>query len=214
MLDLRSLLQILAGDRPVFHSEADFQFALGWLIKQAHRDAVIRLEYKPAYTERRGYLDIWVKRGEAIDAIEVKYWKRALKIEVGGEQFDLASQGAQDLARYDFFSDLARIEGMVGASAQISGHVLALTNDPSYWTVPRFPRDTFDRAFRTHEGLAVTGELAWSIGVGGTSKGRERSLVLARRHELGWADYSTVSPGPAGTFRYLLADVVADQRPD
>ena len=36
----------LARVRPLFHSEADFQHALAWLIHQRHSDARIRLEYR------------------------------------------------------------------------------------------------------------------------------------------------------------------------
>jgi hypothetical protein len=161
VLDLPRLLEQLSVERPVLHSEADFQFALAWHIQQTHPDAVIRLEYKPAYLHKRGYLDIWVRRGDSIDAIEVKYWKRRLDVEVAGERFDLSNQGAQDLARYDFFSDLARIEALVTMNPAVTGHVLALTNDPSYWQSPTTVRDTIDRAFRIHEGRAVAGQVAW-----------------------------------------------------
>lgn len=208
MLDLPWLLEKLSAERPVFHSEADFQFALAWHIQRTHPAAAIRLEYKPAYLHKRGYLDIWVRRGDSIDAIEVKYWKRRLDVEVAGERFDLSNQGAQDLARYDFFSDLARIESLVTANPAATGHVLALTNDSSYWQPPSSVRDPIDAAFRVHEGRVVTGELLWGQRAGaGTTRGRERILNLSGGFSLRWRDYSKVADGPAGTFRYLLADV-------
>lgn len=208
MLDLPRLLEGLSVDRPLFHSEADFQFALAWHIQRTHPEAVIRLEYKPAYLDRRGYLDIWVRRGDSVDAIEVKYWKRRLDVDVAGERFDLSNQGAQDIARYDFFSDLARVEALVAINPAATGHVLALTNDSSYWQPPVTLRDTIDAAFRVHEGRLVNGELVWGQRAGaGTMRGRERVLNLSGGFTLGWRDYSKVADGPAGTFRYLLASV-------
>jgi hypothetical protein len=58
MIALETLMADLAAERPLFHSEADFQFALAWLIQRQHPEATVRLEYKPLYVARRGYLDL------------------------------------------------------------------------------------------------------------------------------------------------------------
>src|SRR5687767_2685935 len=78
-LDVHRLMQELAVQRPVFHSEADFQHALAW---QWHRHAsehVIRLETRPFVTERFA-LDLAVRAGETRIAIELKHLVRALDV--------------------------------------------------------------------------------------------------------------------------------------
>jgi hypothetical protein len=45
-LNIGSLLEHLAAKRPLFHSEADFQFALAWQIRSAY-DVEVRLETHP-----------------------------------------------------------------------------------------------------------------------------------------------------------------------
>ena len=69
VLDITRLLDGLARERPVFHSEADFQFALAWRIKKA-TSHYVRLEFKP-FPEERVYLDIWLP--DVGVAIELKY---------------------------------------------------------------------------------------------------------------------------------------------
>lgn len=49
----------LLKERPVFHSEADFQHALAWSIHRVYPDAKIRLEYRPPSFGRH-YVDLWV----------------------------------------------------------------------------------------------------------------------------------------------------------
>ena len=99
VFDLPDLLAELAGKRPVFHSEADFQHALAWKIHEAFPSANVRPEYKP-FPEKRVYIDIWVSGAESA-AIELKYLTRRLKVDVNGERFTLKDQSARDLGRYD-----------------------------------------------------------------------------------------------------------------
>lgn len=79
--DIHSLLAGLARKRPVFHSEADFQFALAWEIRK-RRGFDVRLEFPPFPNERMR-LDIWVP--ELGTAIELKYLTRKLAVRVGDE---------------------------------------------------------------------------------------------------------------------------------
>src|SRR5437764_4611807 len=69
-LDMRGLLDRLSAERPIFHSEADFQHALAWLIHSEHPNAQIRLETRP---ERGIRLDLLVVVGGERIAIELKY---------------------------------------------------------------------------------------------------------------------------------------------
>ena|SRR5436189_3019592 len=121
MINVIALMSTPATKRPVFNSEADFQLALAWEIQLAHPSARIRLEYRPAYLDRRGYLDIWVADDSWAAAIEFKYFTRALNVVVGGERFELMNRGPQDISRYDFVRDVARVESVVRAQPGVRG---------------------------------------------------------------------------------------------
>lgn len=202
---VEQLLLRLVETRPLFHSEADFQHALAWAWQHENPDAAIRLEYRIPFTDGRAYADLWVRDASGITYVELKYWSRRIEVEVAGERFSLADQGAQDLSRYDFLKDLARVERAVAAGHATRGYVIALSNDASFWTTVR--PDTIDAAFRLHDGRRVGGQLSWSEAAGaGTMRGREGPLDLAGEYELTWQPYSRVADGPRGELRYLLVE--------
>src|SRR5687767_6681187 len=99
----------LAVLRPIFHSEADFQHALAWQIREERPDLTIRLEYRSPHLDQRGYIDLWVTDGNESLGVELKYKTRARKEEVNGETFDLLNQSAQDIGRYDTLRDIERL---------------------------------------------------------------------------------------------------------
>ena len=47
ILDINEILNLLSKWRPIFHSEADFQFSLAWMIKEQYPNCDIRLEFVP-----------------------------------------------------------------------------------------------------------------------------------------------------------------------
>lgn len=57
MIYIASLLLSLAVEKPIFHSEADFQHALAWRIHTVMPDAKVRLEYRSRLKETV-YLDV------------------------------------------------------------------------------------------------------------------------------------------------------------
>jgi hypothetical protein len=87
VIDVSKILGQLAVERPIFHSEADFQHALAWKLHEVMSEARIRLEYRP-FPGKPLYLDIWMGLQFAA-AIELKYATRKLLVEVGDEQFNL-----------------------------------------------------------------------------------------------------------------------------
>ena len=200
MIHMRQLMDSLARTRPVFHSEADFQFALAWRIREA-TGLGVRLEY-PRIPKERVYLDIWLP--EVMTAIELKYFKKKLDIEVGGERFALADQSAQDINRYHFVRDIERVEGAGG------GIVVALTNDPNYWTRGS-KENPIDAEFRLHEGrtLPANKRLAWARHA---ATGRNKPPVrLQHSYPLAWRNYGPPLAGAADAgsrhFRYLMVEV-------
>ena len=152
------------------------------------------------------FLDLLATIGGERIAVELKYLVQGLSVTVDGERFELRSQAAQDIRRYDVIKDVCRLEEVLAAQAADSGALVALSNDPGYWKPGR--PGTVDAAFRLQEGRPLAGALAWAKHAGaGTMKGREGVLDLAGSYALSWADFSKPAVGPGGQFRYLLIPV-------
>ena len=206
MLDIRGLLSGLAESREVFHSEADFQHALAWHIHQKMEDSQIRLEFPMPLGDRKMYVDIWLPVEKI--AIELKYVTRSLELENNEESFALRNHGAHDLRRYDFLRDIQRLERM-RSNLELceAGHAVLLTNDPSYWNLPR-RFDTVDSDFRIHEEQVIAGELTWDPRASsGTMRGRESPIRIGGSYRLCWQDFCDFPGEPSGRFRYLAVSV-------
>ena len=210
MLDITNLMNDLACDRPVFHSEADFQHALAWCIRDVIPDGGVRLEFKPFPTGSM-YLDIWLP-GIGV-AVELKYKTRKLDLRFGGESFVLRDQAAQDIGRYDFMKDIQRMEELRTLPNARAGYAVLLTNDPSYWKHSSRAA-TVDAAFRLHDGRTISGEMAWSEQAGaGTTKNREAPIRLIGSYDLHWEEYSNIGDGHYRRFRYLAVETSFSSHP-
>ncbi|MCX6025446.1 MAG: hypothetical protein NTY23_04165 [Chloroflexi bacterium] len=207
VIDIAQTLVLLGHSRPIFHSEADFQDALGWHLHSACPSATIRLEMPVSLLTEVAHIDLWVVQDGVPYAIELKYKTRDFAFIWEGESFRLKDQIAQDIGRYDFLKDCWRVEQVVSAQPLSFGFAILLTNDTGYWNPPQ-QSDTVEAAFRLHEGRSVSGDLAWSPRASaGTIKGREGSIHLTGLYTLHWADYSTLRTTGYSTFRYLCLDV-------
>lgn len=203
MLNLTKLMRDLARDRPVFHSEADFQHALAWRIHAERLDPRIRLEWPVEWSdsEERIYVDLYLPIREV--AVELKYLTRKLDLGREGERFALRNQGAQDIRRYDFLKDIERLERLSERTDVRAGFAILLTNDRTYWKPPR-REGPVDAEFRLHEGRTVTGTMGWSEDASlGTKSGREAPIALRGSYALEWQDYGNGGDGPYQQFRYL-----------
>ena len=207
MIDIHKIMEELAIRRPIFHLEADFQFALAWHIKKLMPESEIRLEFKPFPLDGI-YVDIWLSNEGTV--IELKYFTRQLESEYGGEIFSLRNQAANPLRRYDFVKDIERIESIVGQGKTArNGFAVLLTNDSYYWRPPSSNwQNTMDAAFRLHEDRQLGGNLHWSATVNkNTVKGREEQINLKSSYHLQWENYSNLGIGPGEQFRYLAVSV-------
>lgn len=210
MIDIDALMSGLSLRRPIFHSEADFQHALAWHIREAHPHCDVRLEFNPFPDRGRNMaLDIWLHISQATYAIELKYGTRLLELEAQGEYFALRNQSAQDIKRYDFLRDVERIEQVIANHGRAShGLAVLLTNDQGYWNAPSKP-DTVDADFRIHDGQLVGSRaLHWSEEASdGTKRNREAPIRLSSSYSLRWRDYSTFGDKAGERFRYLAVVV-------
>ena len=191
MIEPGKILSILAKERPVFHSEADFQHAFAWAIHKEFRGATVRLELPLQIKDQPLHIDIWVVLRGNIIGFELKYLTRKLSKELNGELFQLKNQSAQDIRRYDFIKDIKRLENIAVERKNFTGYAILLTNDGSYWSKPSI-QGTIDCKFRLQEGRILEGMLAWGKEASkGTTEGREQALTLNGRYKVLWKDYST-----------------------
>lgn len=205
--DIENILQELARDRPVFHAEADFQHALAWLIHQHYPDARVRLEVNPYTDGQRAYIDILLRINDQPIAIELKYKTKKTNVSIGGEDFHLLDQSAQDIGRYDFIKDISRLERFVLNEPSSIGYAIFLSNDPSYWMQAK-RADTVDGQFRMHQDTILKGKLEWGeLASAGTRRGREKVLSLDNEYPLLWQDYSQINDSSAGQLKYILLEI-------
>ena len=205
---MHGLLGRLAVHRPLFHSEADFQHALAWLIHTENPDAQIRLETRP---ERGIRLDLFVGVGDERIAIELKYLVARFEGFVNGEKFDLPNRAAHDISRHDFVKDITRVERFVADGIAHSGWAIALSNDGGYWR-QGLKADPIDAMFRISESSALQGTRSWGVLAGaGTTRKREEPLVLRGAYRCEWQAYSTIpaASGKPKEFRYLAFEVTS-----
>lgn len=206
LIESQTLLRSLAVKRPVFHSEADFQFAFAWEAKLQNPDLDVRLETHPEPAVRLD-LELVAPGGTRGVAVELKYMTRLWGGSARGEPFALKNHGASDLRGYDVIKDIHRVERFVAARPGWSGLVIVLTNDPGYWRPRTHGRETNADAFRLGEGILLEGARAWGPNTGGTSRGREGVLRLRGSYPLKWVDYSSLGSGPGETLRALDIEI-------
>lgn len=171
-------------------------------------DARVRLETRPMPGVRLDML-VSLSEGTRQTAIELKYLTSAWSGVVGGERFELKSQGAQDIRAYDVVKDIGRVEHDTRVLPNCDGAVIVLSNEPSYWTPPGHDRETNAAAFRLYEGRRLDGVRGWGPNTGaGTLRGREEPVALNGSYELRWRDYSRL-PGAKGSLRLLVVEIPA-----
>ena len=208
VIELQELLRQLALQRPLFHSEADFQHALAWELHSFLPGSRVRLELPLGQFDRQRHLDIYLKHDGRELALELKYKTRALAVTKGGERFQLKDQSAQPIGQYDFIKDIQRIEQMADGRQNAKGYAIFLTNDSAYWKRPGRAA-TVAREFSLYDGRRLEGRLNWQSAGAGTKNKREEELHLHGAYLLNWHDYSQPSTASYGRFRYLLVEVTA-----
>lgn len=207
MLDIHGLMEGLAAKRPVFHSEADFQFALAWQIREV-MGHYVRLEFPP-FPKERMRLDIWVPALQT--ALELKYPTRDLELRTDDEVFALRNQGTPDLGQYDFLRDSERLEQVAGQRSQAAGIALLLTNEPLYWDSSSRSETADDVVFRLNERRRLPARMDWpDQRRAGKGKERQSPICLRGSYTCGWRDYGRRVAAGVGSlrFRYIAIHVL------
>jgi len=122
-MEIKNILKQLRTERPVFHSEADFQHALAWEIHHYNPWQSVRLEINLGIG-KRAMVDILLRDGHTDYAIELKYKACKLDTICRGEEFHLLNHGAQDIRRYDFVKDICRLERFVNDHPSTIGYAI------------------------------------------------------------------------------------------
>lgn len=207
-MDIHTVLTQLKNERQIFHSEADFQFALAWELQKKYPNASLRLEYPPSNDPQKR-IDILVRLGDDVYPIELKYKTKEFSAEVNGEQYSLKEHSAEDLGKYDFVKDICRIEAFrEHISGYREGYAICLTNDPLYWKEPK--NDTAGYAeFSVHDGAVKSGSMSWGSSMSrGSTKDREDSLTLLGSYSIHWEEYSRINANTKnGVFMYTVVKV-------
>lgn len=201
-LALPAVMTHLASRRPVFHSEADFQFAFAQSVAQLDERVGIRLEVPVRGGHRRTYVDLVCRASQQVSLVEFKYVTRSWSGTDGhtDELFDLRSHEALDLARLSFIHDVTRLEGWAAEQVCSNGVAVLLTNDGRLWDHPAPGKTTRDHRYRLHEGQTLTGPLTW-----GTPDApfEANDRQLRGSYEVKWQEYSHQDDGPGGKLRWL-----------
>lgn len=203
-MNIESILKSLAAKRPIFHSEADFQYALDREIETNNPQIAVEREARVTLkNQARTCVDLLARHNGQTTFFELKYKTLAINLECEGESFSLKSHGAQDQGAYDFLKDIARIESLVETTPNSSGYAIMISNDPRYWK-PGLKENPIDAEFRLLDGRILSGTLAWAKHAGnGSIKGRESAITLRHDYPIRWLQFSELNSPGKSIFRYL-----------
>lgn len=205
--DICEVIENLKRKRNIFYSEADFQFAIAWVIKELYPNAKIRLEYNPSkYLNIR--IDVLVIIEDKWIPIELKYKTKGCTKLIDGEEYHLKNHGAKDRNCYFYLKDIERIENLKNNLKQFDrGYSIFLTNDLSYTKAPQSEK-VFYKQFSLEDNINLSGELSWHKNTGfGTMKGIETSIFLKNIYKIRWQKYSKLDDTTTGTFKILINEV-------
>lgn len=175
MSHLTEILTKLGKEKNIFHSEAQFQFELAWILQEQCKCKAKLEELSVLISKKREnkkskeqiqkiYTDIMLEdeSGYRI-AIELKY--KTASLGSANSDIFLLNHGAVDLGRYDFLWDVNRVELLIDQNSSSfrndsdteltirkpcnKGFAILLTNEKKYWeSVPNHRKITIDNQFK------------------------------------------------------------------
>lgn len=234
---IESVLLALANERKVFWSEADFQFAFAWKLKEMFEDRnpqsaiEVRLERRADALVQRAdapeqgneiensgdiYIDIWVEIDKIVYPIELKYKTIKCIITDGSEEYKLKQHGACDIGCYLYLKDVERIEHISKSLGDNfgKGYAIMLTNDHLYWDKPKTSPDTTAfRDFRVYDWRKIVAgqKLNWHPSSNNQTGWQNKLLPFTLIHDytINWKDYSKLlnEEGKAIPFKYSIIEI-------
>jgi hypothetical protein len=224
IMDIFQIIELLKSKRSVFHSEADFKFALAWEIKEFYKNCretlSVQLEYPcqmllaDSQVDKMGrkYFDILVRLNDAVYPIELKYKTEEFEVKIFRENheelFQLRKHSAPNLGRYSFVEDLYRLEAF-SFSDHIKkignfrkGYAIWLGNDPDYWKEPTRCVKARDKKFRIHEGAILEAAKYHYKKKSTKKKNIEKEFILKHEYVIHWNDYSNLSEYASKSNKY------------
>lgn len=155
----------------------------------------------------RDKIDIWAEKSGETIAIEVRYKTALLQTIYNGMHIHLKHQGAQDISRYDYISDLQKLERVTKQRQGVKGYAILITNDHLYWEHPR-KQNTVDEAFHIHDRHVVTGVCSWKEEASpGTTSARENPIRFTNSYVMKWKPYLTLGTKKNEQFQALVVEI-------
>ena len=215
---IERVLKRLVFIRPVFWSEADFQFAFAWELQNELPQASIRLERRFDSADNPPmYIDIWVENEGKVYPIELKYKTSNYSVEIGGEKYLLKAQSACDTGCHDFLKDINRIEMISKSTANFDkGYAIMITNDHLYWQMPKMTSESDDTTFadfRIYEGRTIEKrrKLQWYLSKYKSDvkmvdeRRKDDCIEFDHDYTINWKDYSR--PNFSTVFKYSIIEI-------
>ena len=209
VLDVYRIIKKLSEKRKIFVSEADFQLEFAWIIKELYPNAIVRLEYSPAF-DTNMHIDILVIIDNMWIPIELKYKTKGCRKIIDGELYDLKNHSAKDVNCYAYLNDIQRIEKIKdNIKNYAEGYAILLTNESSYLKSPT-SRTVNYYDFSIHKGAIKQGSLDWAEGTSEGTKGQSCKLpiILKNSYEMKWDTYSIIDSSNTGTFNVLINKII------
>ena len=192
-------LNLLSQSRPIFWSEADFQFAFAEALRQFLPHASIRLERPYTFAQKDiCHYDIWIEEDGKVYPIELKYKTSLATCTYNNETFQVKEQSAFDEGRYDCVYDIKRIEDLKNVLQNFGeGYTVILSNSKKYYDVPNSSVTTMDQDFRIHQGEILSGLRKWikkpnAKKVINGDRGNRKQIILKGSYTIDWNHYSII----------------------
>ena len=215
-------LNNLAKRRPLFWSEADFQFEFAWeLHKKLGEEANIYLERRHEINSDSSdsanekathstinksldklYVDIWIEYEKVTYPIELKYTTKRCKVDDAKNQVKTKEQSARDAGCYRFLWDIKRLEEIKTSLSpkEVKGYAIMLTSDAGYYEERKPKQPTLFDDFRlTHNRkIKKDTELKWNLSRIAEDKRADHwsrnwpKFTLKAEYILQWQDFTPI----------------------
>ena len=144
----------------------------------------------------------------------MKYKTSKVVVTENNERFDLKYHAAQDYGRYDFLTDMVKLEDMRNNEHDFqSGYCVLLTNDHLYWDGSK-RKEYASKQFEIKDSEILKGTRVWEkIDLGKITKCRRKAIELTNEYKVHWLlfDNSLKEKGfDSGLFKYLVVEIKND----